>query len=111
MSPDKNSLSTNEIASFLSGHCIYAFDPDTQIRVASVSYAADGQCYAEFAEGQSDQGRWGLSDGAYWTQYDQFRKGARCAFYLVPISPDAMQAFHSDGTRAFLQSRLEKIGQ
>lgn len=111
MAPDNNRLSTSGIAAFLSGRRIHAFDPDTQMSVAFVNYDVDGQCFVTFVDGQTECGRWGLSDGAYWTQYEQFRDGARCAFYLVPISPDAMQAFHSDGTRAFLQSHLEKIGQ
>lgn len=41
-------LSTNEIAAFLSGHRIHAFEPDTQMSLAIINYNVDGQCFATF---------------------------------------------------------------
>ncbi len=102
-------LTPKELQAFLVGQQLYCFDPADRAHVATIRYRKDGTCLATFADGGEDQGTYGLTDDAYWTQYTNFRAGERNAFHLVPVAPQVVQAWHTDGRRAFLQSPLPHL--
>lgn len=102
-------LTAEELKSFMAGKTLYAFDPDTKARVASVSYGSEGDCVARFADGTQDTAEWGLEGDTYWTRYANFRGGEVNRFTLDLIADQVAQAYHTDGRRAFLQSPLEVL--
>jgi hypothetical protein len=97
-------LTSTDVLKFLSDRTIYVFNPETRLLVATVEYQADGACCASFVEGKSDKGTWGMEDDSYWTRYLEFRNGEKNSFYLQWVSDDVVQAYHTDGSRAYLQS-------
>ena len=103
-------LRSRDIEEFLSGRSTYAFDPSTHKRVASVTYHTSGVCTARFEDGGDDDGQWGIAGDTYWTRYRTFRNGLKNVFYLEWVASDLVQAYHEDGTRAFLQSGLKELG-
>ena len=104
-------LSPRAVHDFISGQTLHAFDPETGARAASVTYRADGRVEAQFADGASDIGTWGLSGAQYWTRYTTFRDGEIHHFSLERIDADTAQAYHADGRRAFVQSRNPEYGR
>lgn len=102
-------LSAAEATRFLTDKSVQVFDPETGRQVATARYEQSGLCEAMFIDGQTDCGRWGQTQTGYWTQYSTFREGTRNAFVLVLITPDVAQAFHEDGSRAFIQTPLKEL--
>jgi hypothetical protein len=105
--PDFQSI--ENVKAFILDGPIHAFHPDSREHVAVVDYDPSGICSLEFSNGRSDAGNWGLTDNGYWTSYRNFRDGKRHEFCLQLITPQVMQAFHSNGTRAFLQSTSSEL--
>lgn len=97
-------LNESEVREFLFGNRLFAIDPKTRKIVAEVTYESSGRCYAQFVTGDSDTGQWGLDGAYYWTRYTKFREGARSEFYLEWLGDGIAQAYHRDGTRAFIQA-------
>lgn len=102
-------LNAAEIKRFLMGRPMYAFEPTTRARVAVVEYEPNGVCATQFEAGNGDNGIWGIDGDTYWTKYRVFRDGAKNVFYLQWVAPDVAQAYHEDGTRAFLQSKFTDL--
>jgi hypothetical protein len=100
--------SIESVKEFIFQRRINAFHPDNREHVAVVEYDPSGACSLEFADGRSDIGSWGFTDQGYWTSYRNFRDGERHEFLLQLIAPQIMQAFHANGTRAFLQSAFSE---
>lgn len=98
-------LNSAELRAFMVDQTLHVFDPDSHAHVATVTYGEDS-CLAQFADGTEDRGQFGLSRDTYWTRYTRFRAGETNHFYLVQIAPQIVQAYHTDGRRAFLQSPL-----
>lgn len=94
----------DEVRAFLVGQKLHIFDPNTSTRVAEVHYDTDNRCHVTFEDGGDDSGAYGIEGDMYWTRYSRFRNGMKCHFYLVRLGPDLAQAYHADGTIAFLQS-------
>ena len=97
-------LKGHQISKFLTADKIYVFDPETLELVARVSYRPDGRVEMETTDGRTDRGTWGFNEDLYWTQYERFRDGVRHAFWLEVVGADIVQAYFSDGQRAFLQT-------
>ncbi len=96
-------LSEDEVKAFVRGHALDCFDPKLKARIATIEYFENGTCHAEFADGTSDDGRYGFDSDVYWTQYTWFREGGLYRFFLVKIDDLVCQAYFEDGTKAFLQ--------
>lgn len=109
MNDEMQRLSADGVHALLYGNTLHAFDPKSLRRVASVRYDMQHRCHLVFDDGGEDEGSYGFEGDMYWTRYAKFRDGAQCWFYLVPAGPDVVQAFHADGTRAFLQSPLKAL--
>ena len=106
---DNERLNGDEVRQLLLGRPTYSFDPATRKRVAVVTYDPRGTCRFELEDGGGDAGEWGLEGDTYWTRYGSFRGGVRNVFYLIWVSPGVAQAYHEDGTPAFLQSKSDDL--
>lgn len=102
-------MNADDLCAFLTGQDLYAFDPATGDRVAQVAYDPDGTCRLRFADGRAEGGVYGFDGDTYWTRYDAFRGGAVNAFRLEPLAPGIAQAWHVDGTRAFIQTARDSL--
>jgi hypothetical protein len=102
-------LPLESVKAFIAHGRIHAFDPDSAEHVALVDYRPDGSCKLEFSDGRFEGGVWGFTNAGYWTSYQNFRDGARNEFCLQLIAPQIMQAFHSDGRRAYVQSTFNTL--
>ncbi|GGE28303.1 hypothetical protein GCM10011360_15640 [Primorskyibacter flagellatus] len=102
-------MTPDDVHRFLMGRTLNAFDPATGARAAAVTYRPDGTCALRFADGAEEGGIWGLEGDTYWTRYDQFRGGERNGFRLELLREDIAQAWHVDGSRAFIQTPLEEL--
>ena len=109
ISDRRDLLSGAQVSDFLTAGPIFVFEPDTLEPVAQVSYRQDGSVLMKTVDCQSDVGAWGISANTYWTQYEKFRDGERYHFGLEYICDDTMQAYFSDGRRAYLQSHRSKL--
>ncbi len=98
-------LCAADVHSFLSGKTLYSIDPATGDCVATVRYNENGSCHVEFADGTKDTGQYGFEGQQYWTRYKIFRSGERHFFYLEKISGHAVLAYHTNGDKAYIQSR------
>ncbi len=96
-------LTAEQVRRFIEGQRVRSLDPDTGELAATITYRGDGTCVAEFADGSTDEGRYGFAGDGYWTRYATFRDGTENRFYLVRLGPDRAQAHFDDGRRAFLQ--------
>lgn len=97
-------MDSTEIRDFLEGHDVYALNPDTRETAACITYGRDGRCVAQFTDGQTDTGVWGIGEASYWTRYETFRDGKPHLFRLEARGPGVAQAYFADGTMALLQS-------
>jgi len=102
-------MTPDDVRRFLTGRTLHAFDPETGARAASVTYHPDGTCALSFAGGAEEGGLWGLDGDTYWTRYDRFRGGEKNGFRLERLAEDIAQAWHVDGSRAFIQTPLEGL--
>lgn len=96
-------MTADEVREFIRGNTLEALEPDSRALVATVSYLEDGTVAARFADGSSDTGQFGFSGHYYWTCYRNFRQGSRNEFSLFRLDENEAQAFHRNGTRAFVQ--------
>ncbi len=102
-------LNQEELKAFLFGKTLYSFDPETRKLAATITYDAGGTCVAVFADGTQDRGQFELVGDTYSTKYAQFRSGETNHFYVERVASHVVQAYHTDGRRAFLQSPLAKL--
>lgn len=104
-------LGEDEVKAFLFDQTLYAFDPETLSRVATVQYRHDWSCHVTMENGDTDAGQYGFEGDLYWTRYDRFRDGAAHRFSLIRIDDHIVQAMFDDGTRAFIQSPLAQLSR
>lgn len=95
-----------DVHAFIFGKVIYAIDPSNDDHVATLCYQTDGSCQLRFENGALDRGTYGFAGQLYWTRYETFRAGEKHLFYLERRNPSLAQAYHEDGSKAFLLSHL-----
>jgi hypothetical protein len=102
-------LTSTEVIDFMLGKTLYSFDPGTRTRAAAITYSSDGTCVAAFEDGTKDKGAFTIHGDTYETQYEVFRAGSVNRFYLMWLMPGIVQAYHTDGRRAFVQTELAAL--
>ncbi len=98
-----------EVRRFISGQTVYSFHPATGELVATLYYQAGGKCNVHFVNGDVDYGTYGFSNQLYWTRYENFRSGRKHEFYLEKVDRFSMQAYHEDGSKAYLLSHRPPV--
>lgn len=98
-----------ELHAYVYGKTLYAFEPDTLLDGANVTYNTDGTCTAVLPDGTTDNGVYALEGDTYWTRYENFRDGTTNRFRLTLIGDEVAQAYYTDGRRAFVQSPHQSL--
>ena len=102
-------MNAADVRLFLEGRKVYVFQPESRALFAVVDYGPDGRCAVRFSSGGIDAGIYGFDGESYWTRYETFRAGETHAFHLRQLGPGIAQAYHTDGTKAFLQSHSNDL--
>lgn len=101
---------TNEmLTDYIAGKSYEGINPETNQKVASVVYHADGSSTLWMAaEGSADEpGSYRIEDNTYCTRYKNFRDNAENCFTLADIGNGQTQAWYTDGRKALILNPIE----
>lgn len=98
----QETMSAEELATYITGKSCTGVNPETGQEVATVVYAEDGSSVLTFPDGREEAGSWRLDGDTYCTRYAAFRDNTENCFRLEPIGEGATQAWYTDGQRALI---------
>lgn len=109
MAGDKPAMTQAELTAYVQGKAYEGINPETNQKVASVVYHADGSSTLWMAaEGSADEpGSYRIDGNAYCTRYKNFRDNAENCFTLVDIGEGKTQAWYTDGRKALILNPIE----